>query len=109
MGLTPIASLSPFEHPNGESGDSRLPAAIQECRRRHPSRRSTRCRHARPYFFGLAAAPRLGRRTALTVRSEEHTSELQSLMRISYAVFCFKEITTLTSDIDIVNTTTTQS
>src|SRR3546814_6490861 len=25
------------------------------------------------------------------VRSEEHTSELQSLMRISYAVFCLKE------------------
>src|SRR3546814_5384098 len=24
------------------------------------------------------------------IRSEEHTSELQSLMRISYAVFCFK-------------------
>src|SRR3546814_8914123 len=27
----------------------------------------------------------------LTVRSEEHTSELQSLMRISYAVFCLKQ------------------
>src|SRR3546814_3024312 len=27
-------------------------------------------------------------------RSEEHTSELQSLMRISYAVFCFKNKTT---------------
>src|SRR3546814_10681265 len=27
-------------------------------------------------------------------RSEEHTSELQSLMRISYAVFCFKKNTT---------------
>src|SRR3546814_2902296 len=26
------------------------------------------------------------------VRSEEHTSELQSLMRISYAVFCLKNI-----------------
>src|SRR3546814_9996372 len=26
----------------------------------------------------------------LAVRSEEHTSELQSLMRISYAVFCLK-------------------
>src|SRR3546814_1187282 len=26
----------------------------------------------------------------LRVRSEEHTSELQSLMRISYAVFCLK-------------------
>src|SRR3546814_7527724 len=29
--------------------------------------------------------------TALAVRSEEHTSELQSLMRISYAVFCLKK------------------
>src|SRR3546814_4480154 len=27
----------------------------------------------------------------LTSRSEEHTSELQSLMRISYAVFCLKK------------------
>src|SRR3546814_6099107 len=26
-----------------------------------------------------------------SVRSEEHTSELQSLMRISYAVFCLKK------------------
>src|SRR3546814_9827793 len=30
----------------------------------------------------------------LPVRSEEHTSELQSLMRISYAVFCLKKKTT---------------
>src|SRR3546814_7110773 len=29
----------------------------------------------------------------LLLRSEEHTSELQSLMRISYAVFCFKKKT----------------
>src|SRR3546814_7803897 len=29
-------------------------------------------------------------------RSEEHTSELQSLMRVSYAVFCFKKNTTNT-------------
>src|SRR3546814_4909804 len=29
-------------------------------------------------------------------RSEEHTSELQSLMRISYAVFCLKKTTTTT-------------
>src|SRR3546814_3215678 len=27
----------------------------------------------------------------ITLRSEEHTSELQSLMRISYAVFCLKK------------------
>src|SRR3546814_1254483 len=31
---------------------------------------------------------------ALRDRSEEHTSELQSLMRISYAVFCLKKKTT---------------
>src|SRR3546814_1251595 len=31
---------------------------------------------------------RLARKPALQQRSEEHTSELQSLMRISYAVFC---------------------
>src|SRR3546814_1935857 len=30
-----------------------------------------------------------------SVRSEEHTSELQSLMRISYAVFCLKKKKTL--------------
>src|SRR3546814_9822527 len=29
--------------------------------------------------------------TATDYRSEEHTSELQSLMRISYAVFCLKK------------------
>src|SRR3546814_9806668 len=28
---------------------------------------------------------------SITERSEEHTSELQSLMRISYAVFCLKK------------------
>src|SRR3546814_4721062 len=31
------------------------------------------------------------------VRSEEHTSELQSLMRISYAVFCLQNKNTTTS------------
>src|SRR3546814_5817545 len=33
------------------------------------------------------------------VRSEEHTSELQSLMRISYAVFCLKKTTQKTNTI----------
>src|SRR3546814_1892762 len=31
--------------------------------------------------------------TSMPSRSEEHTSELQSLMRISYAVFCLKQKT----------------
>src|SRR3546814_2638799 len=33
-------------------------------------------------------------RAVTETRSEEHTSELQSLMRISYAVFCLKKKTT---------------
>src|SRR3546814_7303596 len=45
-------------------------------------------RPALPRQCGDADA-RCGRRRAL--RSEEHTSELQSLMRISYAVFCLKK------------------
>src|SRR3546814_7070053 len=40
-----------------------------------------------------ARVPRahLGRRQKLFVRSEEHTSELQSLMRSSYPVFCLQK------------------
>src|SRR3546814_5889531 len=34
-----------------------------------------------------------GNRSHRELRSEEHTSELQSLMRISYAVFCLKKKT----------------
>src|SRR3546814_5841283 len=40
-----------------------------------------------------------GRRQRLR-RSEEHTSELQSLMRISYAVFCLKNTNTSTTLLD---------
>src|SRR3546814_2167507 len=38
-------------------------------------------------------APRHGGFRVRRGRSEEHTSELQSLMRISYAVFCLKKKT----------------
>src|SRR3546814_1273325 len=41
---------------------------------------------------GYALVPALAHeRLASMPRSEEHTSELQSLMRISYAVFCLKK------------------
>src|SRR3546814_4002509 len=39
----------------------------------------------------LALQRNLAYRGAPEARSEEHTSELQSLMRISYAVFCLKQ------------------
>src|SRR3546814_4264749 len=70
-------------------GDGRLgngdaaPAIIAVGRRRIGI---TRMRH-----------PVMGHDHAGAVRSEEHTSELQSLMRISYAVFCLKNKTNITS------------
>src|SRR3546814_8157917 len=39
----------------------------------------------------IFAATLLGKTRNSLMRSEEHTSELQSLMRISYAVFCLKK------------------
>src|SRR3546814_4688620 len=39
----------------------------------------------------IAIEEALANRHKMTARSEEHTSELQSLMRISYAVFCLKK------------------
>src|SRR3546814_1314444 len=43
-------------------------------------------------FDGISrASVRSGSRMLNPERSEEHTSELQSLMRISYAVFCLKK------------------
>src|SRR3546814_4727106 len=39
----------------------------------------------------IAVDDSASRACATSIRSEEHTSELQSLMRISYAVFCLKK------------------
>src|SRR3546814_8250639 len=44
-------------------------------------------------LLGLVVANQAGASAMLVYRSEEHTSELQSLMRISYAVFCLKKKT----------------
>src|SRR3546814_2038685 len=51
-----------------------------------PCRRQCRAEGEIPCAAGRAA-----RRGGADPRSEEHTSELQSLMRISYAVFCLKK------------------
>src|SRR3546814_3320798 len=52
----------------------------------------------RPAADGPAPPPSTDRNPATTHRrSEEHTSELQSLMRISYAVFCLNNTKTATS------------
>src|SRR3546814_9114962 len=60
------------------------------------------CQPGHERGFGLALFDRVVERVAhrrqrrrlhIHARSEEHTSELQSLMRISYAVFCLKKKT----------------
>src|SRR3546814_5587589 len=45
-------------------------------------------------------------RADVSVRSEEHTSELQSLIRISYAVLCLKKNNYHTKNTDLSSTTT---
>src|SRR3546814_7577655 len=59
------------------NGDDVLPVHIDDAQNRH-------FRHAAHFVTGPPRRP----------RSEEHTSELPSLMRISYAVFCSKKKTT---------------
>src|SRR3546814_1681509 len=46
-------------------------------------------------YLLLAVIARLAAWLSSTTRSEEHTSELQSLMRNSYAVFCLKKKNTM--------------
>src|SRR3546814_944646 len=48
-------------------------------------------RATRLVFIGETGLDEAAIRAAVAGRSEEHTSELQSLMRISYAVFCLEK------------------
>src|SRR3546814_8362059 len=68
-------------------------AARPGWRRRRPDRlaREERRRATSPRARRCFPGPSVRRTTADSERSEEHTSELQSLMRISYAVFCLKK------------------
>src|SRR3546814_5793653 len=47
--------------------------------------------HLQPQGVAVVIDAQHGCMTGRGVRSEEHTSELQSLLRISYAVFCLKK------------------
>src|SRR3546814_8150780 len=68
--------------------------ARTDSRREHAAQSRTHSVDARvPWHGKLRGRPSraTGRDRQAVVRSEEHTSELQSLMRISYAVFCLKK------------------
>src|SRR3546814_5571935 len=71
-GFVSYAEIATTPHIGRGHSNMILPAIVREC--------TVRFGHAMRVF------PLLDR-----IRSEEHTSELQSLMRISYAVFCLKK------------------
>src|SRR3546814_2864376 len=69
----------------GKSGDKRLLVGLAG----HPHFAARRI--GSDLGRWIDAQDRIGDRPGAAARSEEHTSELQSLMRISYAVFCLKK------------------
>src|SRR3546814_2348140 len=81
--LFPYTTLFRSPGPAGHARATRLPRPCRGSRTRCPGRHRSGGRSGRP-------------------RSEEHTSELQSLMRISYAVFCLKK--KIQNTIDVENT-----
>src|SRR3546814_4294389 len=96
--LFPYTTLFRSEHHRA------LPHIVEHQRRQHeaqprqPDRRPPEMPHVGIERFGpghrehhRAERDKGGEAVQIEKRSEEHTSELQSLMRISYAVFCLKK------------------
>src|SRR3546814_3662618 len=85
--LTDTASCAATRHPPNRAHGVRAGGTARHAR--------TRCDAAAPDIrtnaAGAAPRRRQTRARSRQSRSEEHTSELQSLMRISYAVFCLKK------------------
>src|SRR3546814_3475811 len=57
----------------------------------HQTIKSLEARMNPDQFMRIHRSKMIRREGIVGLRSEEHTSELQSLMRISYAVFCLKK------------------
>src|SRR3546814_8926455 len=78
---------------SGSSVSPSLPQAFNQSRSSSPVRcRPVSCKAVQDASASSLKLSRASSRsTYVRIRSEEHTSELQSLMRISYAVFCLKK------------------
>src|SRR3546814_6180251 len=74
--------------PSGDRGDRVDPGALRPERPGAPRRRAPARPRGRGELHG--ARPRPAQVQYVASRSEEHTSELQSLMRSSSAALCFK-------------------
>src|SRR3546814_4471181 len=73
-------------------GGGRMPQPEDQPMKRRPGRKPARkAMSVRADGGGQKRRSTGGQQHMMDDRSEEHTSELQSLMRISYAVFCLKK------------------
>src|SRR3546814_9675615 len=86
--------LLPHEYTHSWDGKFRRPAELWTPNYSVPMRDSGLWVYeGQTQFWGYVLQARSGlvsKEDTLDARSEEHTSELQSLMRISYAVFCLQ-------------------
>src|SRR3546814_3900324 len=91
LGAGPELLLNVFLEPavGQQPGDLIFILICEEPRIASRSRHRERCRARRDPLFGCLDL--VNQMLEARCRSEEHTSELQSLMRISYAVFCLKK------------------
>src|SRR3546814_8883122 len=80
----PATHASQHGHHRNEEG-TKAPSTRRACEGHHHHHGSS---HDRTIDSSVS---RVGSSNAEYTRSEEHTSELQSLLRISYAVFCLKK------------------
>src|SRR3546814_5752148 len=89
---TPIASERKCSRSSASRAVTSSPGKHSSRLRRAMRRRSpSSARSSAPSGVPSARCHDHGSRASSAIRSEEHTSELQSLMRISYAVFCLKK------------------
>src|SRR3546814_3656678 len=72
-------------------GTTPAPPKAAATKRRKPPKRMSRPLVMNDNVRIIAQVLEADRQRITAARSEEHTSELQSLMRISYAVFCLKK------------------
>src|SRR3546814_9678543 len=87
------SDLPPASSQACSSGVFSRPSSRLRCGKRPKRSITSRC--ATAYFMYSGSMARVSSmQRNWSARSEEHTSELQSLMRISYAVFCLKKQTT---------------
>src|SRR3546814_5482693 len=85
-----VVALTPCVTSSAQTAVLRVVTLAPPTEKNAPSLRVVTLFATKESFYSTNSYPGLVAST-LALRSEEHTSELQSLMRISYAVFCLKK------------------